>query len=458
MMTPSRLSLFLLPFVLACPSCSNSQTPSEVSGESPGKSSSASPSDPLSETHQMGSAEANIAGKPETETHVDPVKPTPATKFVYHNPFTKEEQAAGWLSLFDGQSLFGWESSSPDINWSVQDGAIVADSGPIGFLLTTIPYADYELICEYRMPAGGNSGLFLRCDSPPGNISTQCYEVNIADKHPQGFTTGSLVNRKAVGFPVKRHEDWNEFRVVVDGSQVEVSHNSEPVLTYTAENNVAPTGRIALQKNAGKIEFRKVIVKPLNLKSLFNGQDLTGWRVVPGSKSEFRVENGEIHVHNGQGFIETEETFQDFIFQGEAISHSAELNSGFFFRTLPGTEEAPSNGYEYQIHNGFQGDRSKPNNAGTGAIFRRVDARYVVANDQEWFTATWIACGPRMSCWVDGYQVVDWVDDRQPDPNPRRGLRLEGGHLSLQGHDPTTDLSFRNLRVAEYPKASVVNE
>ena len=35
--------------------------------------------------------------------------------------------------------------------------------------------------------------------------------------------------------------------------------------------------------------------------------------------------------------------------------------------------------------------------------------------------------------------------------NPRDGLRTAAGHFSLQGHDPTTDLSFRDLRVAELP-------
>lgn len=379
-------------------------------------------------------------------------EPSPEkTELKYINPLTAEEKADGWLSLFDGETLFGWESTSSEINWHVADGAIVADSGPIGFLLTTVPFTDYELICEYRMEEEGNSGLFLRSENPPQEISTGCYEINIANAHPEGFTTGSLVNRKAVESPIKSNADWNEFKVKVIDDSVEVVHNGEAVLSYKADGKVAATGRIGLQKNAGKIEFRKIIIKPLQLQSLFNGKDLTGWREVPGSKSQFTVSDGEIHVKDGQGFIETEQTYKDFLFQAKAISHAKELNSGFFFRAIEGSEEAPSNGYEYQIHNGYKENRNHPNNAGTGAIFRRVDARYVVANDKEWFTATLVAYGPRISCWVDGYHVVDWVDTRKPDPNPRRGLKLEPGHLSIQGHDPTTDLSFKDLNVAEYP-------
>ena len=52
---------------------------------------------------------------------------------------------------------------------------------------------------------------------------------------------------------------------------------------------------------------------------------------------------------------------------------------------------------------------------------------------------------------MNGYQVVDWEDTRKPDENPRRGQRLAAGHISLQGHDPTTDISFRNLKIAELP-------
>jgi len=64
---------------------------------------------------------------------------------------------------------------------------------------------------------------------------------------------------------------------------------------------------------------------------------------------------------------------------------------------------------------------------------------------------TVIAQGAHIAVWVDGFPVTDWTDGREPNENPRDGLRTEAGHLSLQGHDPTTDLSFRNLRIAEWP-------
>ena len=112
----------------------------------------------------------------------------------------------------------------------------------------------------------------------------------------------------------------------------------------------------------------------------------------------------------------------------EAISHAPELNSGIFFRCIPGEF---TNGYESQIHNGFNdGDRSKPKDFGTGGIYRRIAARRVVPNDKEWFHKTIVADGPHIAVWVNGYQVTDWTDDRKPDKNPRNGLRTGGRHAA----------------------------
>ena len=60
-----------------------------------------------------------------------------------------------------------------------------------------------------------------------------------------------------------------------------------------------------------------------------------------------------------------------------------------------------------------------------------------------------IAAGPDISVWVNGYQLTAWTDEREPHKNPRNGLRLDPGTLQIQGHDPTTDLLFRNFRGRE---------
>jgi len=134
--------------------------------------------------------------------------------------------------------------------------------------------------------------------------------------------------------------------------------------------------------------------------------------------------------------------------QLEIISNGKFLNSGIFFRNLPGQL---NQGYESQIQNGFLVDRTVPIDFGTGAIYNRQKARRVVADDFVWFHKTLVVSDNHMAVWVNGYQVSDFIDQRPPDENARNGQRLKPGTVAIQGHDPTTDLSFRNLRIVEMP-------
>ncbi|MBL8848387.1 MAG: DUF1080 domain-containing protein [Planctomycetaceae bacterium] len=408
---------------------------------------------PTGETTQSApeqSSEPQAADPAAAQTAAPAASPAAEPPPPYFNPLNPEQAAEGWISLFDGHTLYGWESNNAEVNWSVQDGAITADAGPIGLLNTRVPFANYEFACEFRMAAGGNSGVFLRTIPDPKDVKTDCYELNIADAHPDGFTTGAIVGHAKTAEPIVGSGDWKRLRVMAEGNHFVVTLDGAQVLDYTDATNARSSGLIGLQKNAGKVEFRGIILRPLGLSDLFNGTDTAGWRVVPGSKSEFTVEDGTIHLRNGPGFLETEQTFGNFIFQCDAQTHGDNLNSGFFFRAMPGTEEAPSNGYEVQIDNSLkEGDRASPANSGTGAIFRRTTARRVVSSDHQWCTITLVASANRFETWVNGYCVTDWTDERPSDENPRRGRRDEAGHVSLQGHDETTDISFRNLRAAE---------
>ncbi|MCA9174558.1 MAG: DUF1080 domain-containing protein [Planctomycetales bacterium] len=355
---------------------------------------------------------------------------------------TQQQIDDGWIALFDGHSLFGWQAHS-EANFRVEDGTIVVDDGPKGLLCTTTRFQDYELHLEFRAAAGTNSGVFLRTPGKPTNPSSDCYELNIAPAD-NPFPTGSLVGRKqATGFV--RDGQWQTFDVVVDGAKVRVQVDGKQALEYL---DPAPLsgGFIGLQKNEGKVEFRNVRLRPLGGKPIFNGKDLAGWKTYPEMQSKFQVDKpGELHVLDGRGQLETSELYGDFVFQMECISHAPSLNSGIFFRCIPGET---MNGYESQIHNGFKdGDRTQPVDCGTGGIYRRKNARRVVADDLKWFAMTLIADGPHFSIWVNGYQVTDWTDERKPDDNPRRGLRTAPGSIMIQGHDPTTDLSFRKLRI-----------
>jgi len=449
-MKASPFGLLLLLAALGCSPAAPPQTdkPAPPSAAAPAAKTTeekpAAPSAPASPPLSP-SAAAKAAEKALTP-------PATAECVPYVNPLSAEEIADGWLSLFDGHTLFGWASNNKEVNWTVQDGVITADSGPIGLLNTSVPFADYEFRCEFKMAAGGNSGVFLRTLADPKSVETECYELNIADEHPMGFLTGSIVGRKTTAEPIKGSGDWRKLHVAAEGNRIRVTLDGKEVLDFTDEKAARRSGLVGLQKNKGKIEFRAIALKPLGTKPLLSGTDTAGWHVVPGSKSTFDVADGAVHCKNGPGFLETDGEYGNFLLRMEAQTHAADLNSGFFFRAMKGTEKDPSNGYEVQIHNGTEeGDPCRPANAGSGAIFRRISARRVVPKDNEWFTMTLVANGNQMMTWVNGYAVVDWADTRKEDENPRKGQRTKAGHVSLQGHDPTTDVSFRKIFVAELP-------
>jgi hypothetical protein len=226
---------------------------------------------------------------------------------------------------------------------------------------------------------------------------------------------------------------------------------------FGATNLTGDQGPFGFKVEQGKsLPVRSLKLKPLNLQPIFNAKDLSGWKRFntdeKRAKSKFTVTpEGWLNVKDGPGDLQTENPFADFIFQGECISNGKHLNSGIFFRCLPGQYQQ---GYEMQIRNQWEGDdRTKPVDFGTGAIYRRQPARKVVSTDGEWFGMTLIAHGRHMSTWINGYPVVDWTDPRPENENARNGCKLGAGPLSIQGHDPTTDLSFRNLRVVELKKA-----
>lgn len=324
------------------------------------------------------------------------------------NTLTPEEIAEGWILLFDGQTTFGWKI---DGEAKVEDGALVLGGAKAATAETTTAFVghaglDYSLVTETswkgsippRLLLSGNEGTSFGDESKGRFVSE---EVNVRGR-----------DRRAASKP------------------------------------------LALEVPPGsKLLLRNVKYRPRSLKPIFNGKDLSGWKEIKSGreKSVFSVtDRGELNIKNGPGDLQTEGQWADFILQIEVISHGTHLNSGVFFRCLPGESWS---GYESQIRNQWEGDdRSKPVDFGTGGIYRRQPARKVVSSDHQWFTKTIIAGGNHIAVWIDGIQVSDFTDTRPANKSARRGTKLDQGPISLQGHDPTTDLGFRNIRIVELPK------
>jgi hypothetical protein len=175
---------------------------------------------------------------------------------------------SGWTTLIDGDKGLENFERVGDANWRAQDGAIVADRGKGGFLMSKNSYADYQLRIEFWADPSANSGIYMRCSDPKNLNDKSCYEANIFDQRPdQTYATGGIVHRGKVLQPVKAGGQWNVYEITARGPKMTVVLNG----TKTAEiDNVEfPRGPIALQFGnqpkapGGAIKFRKVQIRPL---------------------------------------------------------------------------------------------------------------------------------------------------------------------------------------------------
>lgn len=286
------------------------------------------------------------------------------------NTLAPTELAEGWILLFDGETLFGWEKGS-QANWIAADGVISVSEGDKGLLSTTSEFGDYALRVDFRHRQVTNSGIFLRTPAQPKDPAKDCYELNIADTTVSPFATGSFVKRQKAA-SVAYSDAWHSFDVTAQAGQFRVLLDGQEVLDYTDPTPIG-RGRIGLQFNQGAVEFRNVKLKPLGLQAIFNGRDLSGWPVLPDKKSVFSVTPaGELNVKNGNGGLESDGKFADFVLQLDVFSNGKGLNSGIFFRSIPGEFWL---GYESQINNAMKDDDpTRPKDCGTGGFYRRQDA------------------------------------------------------------------------------------
>jgi hypothetical protein len=374
------------------------------------------------------------------------------------NTLTPKEIGEGWLLLFDGESTWGWTAEGGS-KWKAADGLLVGDGSAAGWLRTNTQFGDYILKLEFQTASDGNSGVFLRSRKGADPQKTG-YELQIFDGHPK-YPTGGIVDHAA---PKRRTTvdpgRWHAYEVVCLGPRILVKLDGKKVLDLTDAKSAS--GYIGLQVNQNKpVQFRNIKLKPLGLAPIFNGKSLSGWQTVepakpPAEPAQWTAKKGQIHVVKGPGQLETKSIYDDFVLQLEIRTNTTDAafhpNSGIFFRGRP---NGYWTGYEIQIRNEFKDDdRTKPVDTGSGGIYFHQPARRVVSSDNQYYTQTIIAQGRQISTWVNGYPVADWEDPHpEGDGGPRnKQALLKAGPISLQAHDPKTNLNFKNVRIRSLSK------
>jgi len=409
-----------------------------------------------------------------------PAGEAPQAEGGNHNVLSAQEEAAGWILLFDGISTDGWRGYNmdrfPEQGWDVQDGNLVvfasdgSEEGLGGDIVTEAMFDDFELVFDFNVSPVGNSGVFYRVAEMDGKAmwemapefqvldDTAYIEMGTMDmhKHLTGDNYDLHASRVTASNPIG---EWNTARIVVNGNQVQHWLNGQLTVEYEYYSEEwdelvagskfdpaiyarVPRGHIGIQDHGHEIRYRNIKVRPLNQErvSLFNGTDLEGW-TVHGTERWF-VEGGELVCESGPdaqyGYLATVEEYGDFDLTLEFLQE-ADGNSGVFFRShVDGTTVS-----------GWQAEVAPPG-LHTGGIYESYGRGWLVQPDSsldgalrmgEWNRMRIRALGPSVTTWVNGVKMVELTDD---------AIGEARGHVALQIHDGGgIRVRWRNLKIVE---------
>jgi type 1 glutamine amidotransferase len=378
-------------------------------------------------------------------------------------PHAADPGEPSFVPLFDGVSLKGWTATGNAAAWSVRDGQIVVEpeAGGGGWLRTTRQYRDFELLVEFLVPPGGNSGIGLRCAST-GDPAFTGFELQILDsagQEPSVSNCGAVYAAiPAARMAVRPAGEWNACRILLVGDTLNAWLNGEAIhadqkldgrgFIHTPDRpsplrDRLPTGFIALQDHGHAVRFRNILIRDLSpdpdpgdFEPIFNGRDLAGWE--PRGGGAWSVEDGVLVGRDGPGHLFSTAVYTDLEIRA-FVKVAPRGNSGIYFRAVPRPESPDSwpLGYEAQV------DHHDPRNF-TGCIYDRAwpTATAPVSRDDAWFDYRVRAVGNRLQTWVNGRPMVD------ADLNA-----FQRGRIALQTHHPGNTVMYRDLHVRDFSRA-----
>lgn len=203
------------------------------------------------------------------------------------NQLTDQEKAEGWKLLFDGTSMDAWRSYKKDSlndGWKVVDGAMVRSEKGADDIVTKEEFDAFELSLEYKISAGGNSGLMFHVTEEGPEPYSSGPEIQIQDNvnghDPQksGWLYQFYRSEKDATKPAG---EWNELRLILHPEKSEVFINGTKYYEFVKGSDEwneklanskfaswpffakASKGHIALQDHGDAVSFRNVKIRPL---------------------------------------------------------------------------------------------------------------------------------------------------------------------------------------------------
>lgn len=225
------------------------------------------------------------------------------------NQLSKEEIAAGWRLLFDGESFAGWKIYGAEDDqisgWKIENGAlvftrVVSTAGMIWNhinpfatgaldLMTIDKFGDFELQIDWQIAPGGNSGVFYAIPDESGYLTwTYGLEMQLLDddRHADGkidkHRAGDLYDLQASPVRAARPPGaWNRSRIRVENNRIQQWLNGQQTVDIvrgskawneafaaskfadTENYGLAPEGHIALQDHGDRVLFRNIKILEL---------------------------------------------------------------------------------------------------------------------------------------------------------------------------------------------------
>lgn len=197
-------------------------------------------------------------------------------------PLSSEEQAAGFVSLFDGTSLAGWQGATD--GYTVVDGAIQCLPGKGGNLLTEKEFSDFELRMEFRLPPGGNNGVGLRAPAQ-GHVATEGIEIQVLDNTAEKYKTLAAYQYHGSVYgliPAKRGYlreigAWNDQTIRLVGRKITITLNGETIVDGDLDDALKngamdgkdhpgakrTTGRVGFLGHNDPVAFRHIRIREI---------------------------------------------------------------------------------------------------------------------------------------------------------------------------------------------------
>ena len=178
-----------------------------------------------------------------------------------------------WTSLFDGETMEGWEKvGKKDSNWEVKDGALCGSGTQSMLVYTKSAFKNFRYRVEIKINDGGNSGVYFR--TPPKPTFREGYEAQVDSTHKDPIRTGSIYGFCHVYEKLVEPDTWFTYEIEVrddvwrdrELTRIKVIVDGKELYEYLDFNKSWGEGHFGFQQHdpKSKVSIRKVEVIALD--------------------------------------------------------------------------------------------------------------------------------------------------------------------------------------------------